>query len=149
MFSYARVIPSLAATFTVLALAGCGGSGDTASNGAAKAPVTTVAAVAPATPTAASAALAVASPADGSLVYDPKQLSAAAGALSIAYANPSPVPHNIAVEDSSGKLVGSEIKPFAQGERTLKVTLKAGTYTYYCSVPGHRQAGMAGTLTVK
>jgi uncharacterized cupredoxin-like copper-binding protein len=38
---------------------------------------------------------------------------------------------------------------FMGGTKTLKLTLKAGTYTYYCSVPGHRAAGMQGTLTVQ
>lgn len=32
---------------------------------------------------------------------------------------------------------------------TLALTLKAGTYTYYCTVFGHEQGGMKGTLTVK
>jgi uncharacterized cupredoxin-like copper-binding protein len=35
------------------------------------------------------------------------------------------------------------------GSKTLAVTLKPGTYKFYCSVPGHRQAGMEGTLEVK
>jgi uncharacterized cupredoxin-like copper-binding protein len=34
------------------------------------------------------------------------------------------------------------------GRSTVTATLKAGTYTFYCSVPGHEQAGMRGTLTV-
>ena len=38
---------------------------------------------------------------------------------------------------------------FMGGAKTLKLTLKAGTYTFYCSVPGHRAAGMHGTLTVQ
>jgi uncharacterized cupredoxin-like copper-binding protein len=38
---------------------------------------------------------------------------------------------------------------FDSGTTSFNVTLKTGTYTYYCSVPGHRQAGMQGTLTVK
>ena len=38
---------------------------------------------------------------------------------------------------------------FMGGTKTLKLTLKAGAYTFYCSVPGHRAAGMQGTLTVQ
>jgi uncharacterized cupredoxin-like copper-binding protein len=32
---------------------------------------------------------------------------------------------------------------------TFTADLKAGTYIFYCQVPGHEQAGMKGTLTVK
>ena len=35
------------------------------------------------------------------------------------------------------------------GTSTVTVTLKPGTYTFYCSVDGHEAAGMKGTLTVK
>ena len=38
---------------------------------------------------------------------------------------------------------------FDGGTKVLSVKLAAGTYTFYCSVPGHRMAGMVGTLTVK
>jgi uncharacterized cupredoxin-like copper-binding protein len=38
---------------------------------------------------------------------------------------------------------------FTKGKRSVIVKLKPGTYTFYCSVPGHEQAGMKGTLTVK
>jgi plastocyanin len=32
---------------------------------------------------------------------------------------------------------------------TITLNLPPGTYEYYCNVPGHKQAGMTGTLTVK
>ncbi len=37
---------------------------------------------------------------------------------------------------------------FVKGTKSFKATLPAGTYTFYCSVPGHRQAGMEGKLTI-
>ena len=49
--------------------------------------------------------------------------------------------------NSSNKVLG-QTPIFKGGTKTFAVTLTAGTYTYYCSVPGHRQAGMQGTLTV-
>jgi uncharacterized cupredoxin-like copper-binding protein len=37
---------------------------------------------------------------------------------------------------------------FRGASNTLSLNLKPGTYTFFCSVPGHRQAGMQGTLVV-
>ena len=62
--------------------------------------------------------------------------------------NDSAIPHNVTLIDSTNKNLG-ETPTFDGGTKSFSATLKAGTYTYYCSVPGHRQAGMQGTLTVK
>jgi plastocyanin len=56
--------------------------------------------------------------------------------------------HNLTVASSSGAVLGAT--PTFQGEsKTLSLTLKPGTYKFYCTVPGHRAAGMEGTLTVQ
>ena len=47
----------------------------------------------------------------------------------------------------AGTVVGAT-PTFTGGSKSLTLTLKPGTYTFYCSVPGHRQAGMEGTLKV-
>jgi plastocyanin len=82
------------------------------------------------------------------LAYNTTKLSAKAGKVTIDFKNPSAIAHNVVIEDESGKeLAGFE--PIAEGEESETANLKPGTYTFYCSVPGHRQAGMEGTLVVK
>jgi plastocyanin len=88
----------------------------------------------------------VSAPADGALTFDQKDLTAKAGSVTINFDNPASISHDVKVEDSSGaELGGTEL--VSQGTATATVDLQAGTYTFFCSVPGHREAGMEGTLT--
>ena len=82
----------------------------------------------------------------GLLAYNTKQLSAKAGTVTITMTNMSPLEHNVTVAEGS-KVLGAT-PTFVGGTRTLTLNLKPGKYTFYCSVPGHRQAGMEGTLNV-
>jgi plastocyanin len=83
---------------------------------------------------------------EGQLSYNTKQLTAKAGPVTITMANMSPVEHNVTI--AQGSTVLGATPTFQGGSRSLTLKLKPGTYTFYCSVPGHRQAGMEGTLTV-
>lgn len=90
----------------------------------------------------------VTSPEDGSLSFDPNGLEAPAGSVTLAYENPSPVPHNIAVEAPDGAVLNeSETAPDTLLEATAE--LQPGEYVFFCSVPGHREGGMEGTLLVE
>ena len=102
----------------------------------------------PATSGAPGISLAVDSPSDGSLVFQPNGLSAKPGNITITYDNPSQVPHSIAVATSDGNVLG-EVQPFTAGKESVDLTnVAAGKYVFYCTVPGHREAGMEGNLTV-
>lgn len=84
----------------------------------------------------------------GNLAFTKDKITAKAGQDTVNFTNSSPVPHDVVIEDENGKeLGGTEIT--SEGSASAEVELKPGTYTYFCSVPGHRQAGMEGTLTVK
>jgi plastocyanin len=84
----------------------------------------------------------------GQLRFDKSDLQAKPGNVRITMQNPAPVPHNVSLEGPGGL---DKHGPTVQkgGASEVEATVKAGTYTYYCSVPGHREAGMQGTLTVK
>jgi plastocyanin len=82
----------------------------------------------------------------GQLAYDTKQLSAKAGKVTIEMTNMSPVEHDVAV--AQGTTVVGQTPVFTGGSKAVTLNLKPGTYAFYCTVPGHRQAGMEGTLTV-
>jgi plastocyanin len=111
-------------------------------------PTATTGTPAPASSPAASAStkLKLAANPAGQLAYDTKQLSAKAGTVTIEMANMSPIEHDVAVSEGS-KILG-QTPVFAGGSKSVTLKLKAGTYTFFCTVPGHRQAGMEGTLTV-
>jgi plastocyanin len=79
---------------------------------------------------------------------DTATAKAKAGKVTLDFTNPQPLTHDVAIEDSSGKTVG-KTELIAEGSDSTTVNLKPGEYTYYCSVPGHREAGMEGTLTVE
>jgi plastocyanin len=83
----------------------------------------------------------------GQLKFDKSALEAKAGTITIAMTNPSAVPHDISIEgggvDEKGKIVTGG------GTSTVKAKLKSGSYTFYCSVDAHRQAGMNGKLTIR
>lgn len=82
------------------------------------------------------------------LAFNTTNLTAKAGKVTIDFKNPSAIPHNVVIEEETGKeLAGFE--PIAEGEESETAELKPGTYTFFCSVPGHREAGMEGTLTVE
>jgi plastocyanin len=95
---------------------------------------------------AATTSLKLAANPEGQLSYDTKALSAPAGTITITMTNMSPVEHNATIAEGS-KVIGAT-PTFAGSSKTVTVKLKPGKYTFYCSVPGHRQAGMEGTLTV-
>ena len=81
------------------------------------------------------------------LAFNTTKLTAKAGQVTIAFKNPSAIPHNVVIEENGKELAGFE--PITESEKSETAELKAGTYTFYCSVPGHREAGMEGTLTVE
>ncbi len=85
---------------------------------------------------------------NGELAYTTSKATAKAGEVEIKFDNPQSLTHDVQIEDSSGKDVGGT-ELIADGSDSATVDLKPGTYTFFCSVPGHREAGMEGTLTVK
>jgi plastocyanin len=102
----------------------------------------------PSSPAAgATPALKLAADPGGQLSYDTKQLAAKAGKVTITMTNMSPIEHDVAIAKGS-TVLGATPTFQGGGSKTLTLNLKPGTYTFYCTVPGHRQAGMEGTLTV-
>jgi plastocyanin len=83
----------------------------------------------------------------GAFKFDKTSLEASAGSVTIDFTNDSSIGHNVTVEGNGVEDEATDT--ISQSSATLTLDLKAGTYTFYCSVDGHRAAGMEGTLVVK
>ena len=82
------------------------------------------------------------------LAFDQDQLVAESGELVIDFDNPSDIPHNVVIEGEDGDLGGTP--QISDDAATLRIDeIEPGEYTFYCSVLGHREAGMEGALTVE
>jgi plastocyanin len=149
MKKFAALFALLLAAFALVA---CGGGDDTTSDTTSEAP--------PAQEnggekekeaeggTAGSATFDVEADPSGSLAFTTDEATAKAGKVTVNFTNPSPVPHDVRIEDSGGEDIGGT-EVITESNESAPVELKSGEYTFYCSVPGHRQGGMEGTLTVE
>jgi plastocyanin len=81
------------------------------------------------------------------LAYDKPSISSKPGKVTIDFTNPSALEHDVAIEADGEEIAGSEL--IAESETSVSTELAPGTYTFFCTVPGHREAGMEGALTVK
>jgi len=143
----------LALLLAALALVACGGGSDTTSDETAP-PANETTQEAEGEKEAeggtggSAAAVDIEADPSGQLAFTSDSATAKAGKVTVNFTNTSAVPHDVRIESSGGEeLGGTEV--LAEGNESAEVDLKPGEYTFFCSVPGHRQAGMEGTLTVK
>jgi plastocyanin len=131
-----------------LAIPGCGSSSKSSSSSSESTASSTPANTPSSTPAAGGATQSLAANPEGLLKFDKSSLTAKAGSVSIQFTNNASLTHNLTVASASGAVEGATAT-FSGGTKILALNLKPGTYKFYCSVPGHRAAGMEGTLTVK
>ena len=137
----------------LLTVAGCSQTGGTS------APASAASSSAPAASGAASSDSASTAPAssasaEGTAVtvkdfkIDPVDIKASAGTVTLDVSNAGPTIHNVAIRDASGKVLATT-KDLKTGEsETITAELAAGSYTTFCSLPGHESLGTKGTLEV-
>lgn len=145
----------LALVFASVALVACGGGSDnnsntTATTGAEESSESAGGEEGGGTSSGGGAASTLEFEADpnGELAFTTTEETAKAGKVTVDFTNPQGLPHDVKIESSSGDQVGGT-ETVAEGSDSATVELKPGTYTFYCSIPGHREAGMEGTLVVK
>lgn len=78
------------------------------------------------------------------IYFDPAEVTIAAGAVTFILPNEGAAAHNFAIDE-----LGISVDMPAGTTQTLEADIPAGTYEYYCNVPGHKAAGMVGTLVVE
>jgi plastocyanin len=128
-----------ALTLVALGFAACGSDGGTSTTAASSATA--------ATSTTPDESFAVAADPDGALAFTKTELSVPAGSVTVDFENASSTAHDVVVEDADGNEL-MRTDTISGSSATATADLEAGTYTFFCSVDGHRAAGMEGTLTV-
>jgi len=122
---------------SVLALSACGGGSSSSS--------TTPATTGGGGGGGGSSTVKISADPSGALKYEQTDVSASAGSITIDFTNMSSLPHDVTIEGNGASGATDQI---TNSTTSTTVDLEPGTYTFFCSVDGHRAAGMEGTLTV-
>ena len=122
---------------SVLALSACGGGSSSSS--------TTPATTGGGGGGGGSSTVKISADPSGALKYEQTDVSATAGSITIDFTNMSSLPHDVTIEGNGASGATDQI---TNSTTSTTVDLEPGTYTFFCSVDGHRAAGMEGTLTV-
>jgi plastocyanin/mono/diheme cytochrome c family protein len=126
-----------------------GSSSSSSSSSSASSTTTSASSTSATAPSGKAQTIDIAASPAGLLKFTMSSLTAKAGTITFVFTNKSPLPHNLTIQQgTNGKILGAT-PTFVGGTHSLTVTLTPGMYTYFCSVPGHRQAGMLGMLMVK
>ena len=147
-----KVLVSGLVIVVAAAAAGCGSSAASGSKSKTSKPARVVSAGTTTATGASTTATTVApnivnisAPVSG-LRFSQKVVKAHAGTINIVFRNNSSLKHNVNVEKGETEL--GKTASIHLGMTSISVTLKPGSYNFYCSVPGHEDAGMHGTLIV-
>lgn len=127
-------------------LVGCGGD-DSSDSDSPNASDTATKEQSPASTTADAEVVELQADPDGALAYVEDTLDAKPGNVAVAFTNDASVAHDVVFEQDGNEVARSDV--FTGGSETVAFKAKKGDYTYFCSLPGHREAGMEGTLKVK
>ncbi len=130
-----RIALTAIALAATLGLVACGGDDETSSTSAGST-------------TGGGETVAFTADPDGSLAYTETEVDATAGSATIEFDNPASLSHDVVIEDGDGNEI-ARTDVVSGGSASAPADLEAGSYTFYCSVDSHREAGMEGTLTVK
>ncbi len=132
------------AAIAAVALAGCGGDDDRPEPPAPQPTFVNPRGESGSTP----GAIAVSAAPSGEPRFEQRSLEAEAGEVTFEFTNPTGSEHSFCVESGDLGTLGCTAL-FRSNTSTLRVQLQPGGYTFFCSAPGHRQAGMRGSLTVR
>ena len=145
MKRHAILLVLLLPTFA-LALAACGGSSNNSASASPPATTSTEAAPTVTQSGSGNTTLELAADPNGALMFDKTTLTAPAGKVTIDFTNQSSTAHDVSIQ-GNGVDVTSDIVDNG-GTTSVSANLTPGTYTFLCTVDGHADAGMKGTLTV-
>jgi uncharacterized cupredoxin-like copper-binding protein len=82
----------------------------------------------------------------GNVYFKPTELDSKPGIVQIDLHNQESGVHDLVIQD----IPGFQLEVSGEGSNASgKVALKAKKYEFYCTIPGHKEAGMRGTITVK
>jgi len=144
-----KVAALLVLAFAALTLVACGGGDDSSESTATSAETTAESTGGGGSGGGGGSVIEIDAAEGSDLAFVQKDATAKAGQVSIEFTNPQSLSHDVAVEDANGKTIGKTELVADSSATTTLANLKPGEYTFYCSVPGHREAGMEGTLTVE
>ena len=81
----------------------------------------------------------------GNVYFDPNKVDLPPAIVTVELVNVEAGPHTLVIQG----VKGFELQVTRSGDKdSLKVELQPGSHEFWCTIPGHRAAGMEGTFTV-
>ena len=141
-----KLLALIAIAAIPVALAACG-SDDSTSTSASSETTSSTAASTDSSTTASSGGGQTVKIGESEYKLDPSDATLKAGSVTFDVTNDGTITHNLQIEGNGVEETTDDLAPGDTGE--LTVDLKPGSYEMYCTIDGHKDLGMEGTVTVQ